>query len=216
MRRAGLAVVGCLVTLILLSGCRTTYYAMWEKMGKEKRHLLRDQVEKAQTEQARASKQFEDVADLIREMYGFEGGELEAYYNKLSDQYEACEERAGKVGDRIWQVEKVADDLFKEWDFEIRQIQNKRFKTQSRQALEDTQKRYEIMHASMLTAEAKMKPVLGNLYDYVLFLKHNLNARAIGALKQEMLDIESEVESLIDDIGESVFQADQFLKTLEQ
>ena len=60
-----------------------------------------------------------------------------------------------------------------------------------------------------------MKPVLGNLYDYVLFLKHNLNARAVGALKQEMQDIEGEVEILIGDIGDAVAEADEFLKTLE-
>lgn len=215
MRRAGYVVVSCLITLTLLSSCRTTYYAVWEQLGKEKRHLLKDQVEKAQEDQNRASEQFTEVVDLIQELYGFEGGELEDFYDKLSDQYDACQARADKVGDRIEQVEQVADDLFREWDFEIRQIQNKRFKAQSQQALEETRERYGRMHASMLAAEARMKPVLGNLYDYVLFLKHNLNARAVGALKQEMQDIEGEVESLIGDIGDAVAEADEFLKTLE-
>ena len=32
--------------MVLMLGCQSTYYAMWEKMGKEKRHLLRDQVDR--------------------------------------------------------------------------------------------------------------------------------------------------------------------------
>ena len=43
-----------LVFLLFTAGCQTTYYAVWEKMGKEKRHLLKDNVEKAREEQAEA------------------------------------------------------------------------------------------------------------------------------------------------------------------
>ena len=57
-----------------------------------------------------------------------------------------------------------------------------------------------------------MKPVLQQLKDYVLYLKHNLNAQAIGALKQEADDIEVEVEKLIKDINTSIKEADAFLK----
>ncbi len=34
------------VLIFLVTGCQTTYYAVWEKLGKEKRHLLKDNVEK--------------------------------------------------------------------------------------------------------------------------------------------------------------------------
>lgn len=33
-----------LVALLFTAGCQTTYYAVWEKMGKEKRHLLKDNL----------------------------------------------------------------------------------------------------------------------------------------------------------------------------
>ena len=48
-----------------------------------------------------------------------------------------------------------------------------------------------------------------------LYLKHNLNAQAVGALKQEVGQIESEVETLIKDIGNSIQEADSFLKNFE-
>ena len=46
-------VVGVLVMLLI--GCQKAYYAAWEQVGKEKRHLLRDNVEKAGKEQKEAS-----------------------------------------------------------------------------------------------------------------------------------------------------------------
>jgi hypothetical protein len=60
-----------------------------------------------------------------------------------------------------------------------------------------------------------MNPVLTRLKDYVLYLKHNLNAQAIGVLKKEVGDIEVEVQGLIQDITQSIAEADNFLKTLD-
>ena len=53
------------------------------------------------------------------------------------------------------------------------------------------------------------------LKDYVLYLKHNLNAQAIGASKREVGDIEIEVEKLIQNITHSIAEADSFVKTLD-
>ena len=64
----------------------------------------------------------------------------------------------------------------------------------------------------MTKAEDSMKPVLKNLNNYVLYMKHNLNARAIGALKREVGSIETEVESLITDMNRSIKEAERFLK----
>jgi hypothetical protein len=60
-----------------------------------------------------------------------------------------------------------------------------------------------------------MDPVLSRLNDYVLYLKHNLNAQAVGALGAEMGRIEADVDILIRDIERSNEAADVFLKTLE-
>jgi len=100
-----------LILLVLLAGpgCRSTYYAMWEKFGKEKRDLLKDQVEEAKADQEKASERFK---------------------------------------------------------------------------------------------------------DHVLYLKHNLNAQAIGALRGEVLDIEKEIGALIQDMNRSIVEADAFIQTL--
>lgn len=200
--------------LMLTAGCQTTYYAVWEKMGKEKRHLLKDNVEKAREEQAEASEQFASVVERIKAMYGFDGGELEHIYEKLSEDYRACEERADAVRDRIDKVERIAADLFKEWEAEIAVIENVKLQSKSRVSLQETRSRYSRLQRSMTRAEASMDPVLRNLRDYVLYLKHNLNAQAVSSLKREVADIEAEVSSLIADMNRSIKEADAFVKTM--
>jgi hypothetical protein len=203
-----------LAVLLFTAGCQTTYYAVWEKMGKEKRHLLKNNVEKAREEQAEASEQFATVVERIKAMYGFDGGELEDVYQKLSQDYRACEERADAVRDRIDKVERIAADLFREWESEIASIQNAKLKSKSRTSLRDTRSRFSRLQRSMATAEASMDPVLNNLRDYVLYLKHNLNAQAVSSLKKEVADIEAEVSSLIADMNRSIKEADAFVKTM--
>lgn len=204
-----------ILSAVFTFSCRSTYYAAWEKLGKEKRHLLKDNIEKAQDEQEEAREGFKDVLTRMKELYGFEGGDLEAFYNRLKDDYETCEARAGDVGNRIEQVGQVASDLFSEWETEIREITNTRLKTKSLASLRDARVRYKKLETAMKRAQAKMNPVLGQLKDYVLFLKHNLNAQAIGTLRQEVGDIEVEVEGLIRDIQTSIKEADSFLKNFE-
>lgn len=198
--------------MICIAGCQTAYYAAWEKLGKEKRHLLKDQVEEVRSDQEQASEQFKDVLTRIKEMYGFDGGDLEDFYQELKADYEDSQERAEDVSDRIDRVEEIAEDLFKEWEREIAEIENPKFKSKSRASLRETQVRYERLHESMIRSEQSMQPVLKKLEDYVLYLKHNLNAQAIGAIRGEVAEIELEVASLIKDINRSVKDADDFLK----
>jgi chromosome segregation ATPase len=203
----------CVVAIcILFVGCQSTYYALWEKMGKEKRHLLRDQVEKSQKDQQRASEEFSDALARLKQMYGLNGGDLEKMYDRLSDDYEDCENRAAMIDERIEKVNRIANDLFDEWRSEISQIQNAAFRSKSREKLRATQSRYARLESAMKRSRRRMTPVLTNLRDYVLFLKHNLNAQAIGALKSEVGSIEIDVDRLMRDIRNSISEADAFLK----
>lgn len=111
-------------------------------------------------------------------------------------------------------VERIAADLFKEWEQEIAEMGNAKLKSNSRQSLQSTKKRYARLSRAMAKAESRMEPALRHLRDYVLYLKHNLNARAIGALQKEVKDIEIEVETLVEDMAKSISEADEFLKTL--
>ncbi len=201
--------------MALMAGCQSAYYKVWEQMGKEKRHLLRDHVQYARDDQEKASEEFKDALTRVKEVYGFGGGDMEAYYNRLKDDTDRCRERARGIDERIDQMDRIAKDLFKEWEYEIKAMTNENFKQQSRRSLEDTQKRYAQLSRTAGAARDRMKPVLAKLNDYVLYLKHNLNAQAIGALQKEARSIETDVDVLIADMTRSIREADAFLKDFE-
>ena len=59
-----------------------------------------------------------------------------------------------------------------------------------------------------------MKPVLITFRDNVLFLKHNLNAQAIGALKSEFTSLKDDIGVLIKQMNQSIEKSDQFIKEM--
>ena len=79
----------------------------------------------------------------------------------------------------------------------------------------DTQDRFGKLRAAMHRAQHSLQAVVTQLRDHVLFLKHNLNAQAIGQLKAETEDIETDINQLITDMRRSIKEADAFIQTLE-
>lgn len=212
MQKICLALVICLAAL----GCRSTYYSVWEKFGKHKRDLLRDNVEQVRDDQQAAAEQFKDALTRLKEITGFQGGDLEKIYNRLNDDYKRSEEKATAVKDRIQKVEQVAKDLFKEWEQESQSIQSPTLRASSRSKLTETKRKYESLYQAMLRAERSMQPVLTQFRDQVLYLKHNLNAQAVGALKGEVTNIESDVSALLKEMNRAIAEADAFIKTLPE
>jgi uncharacterized protein YukE len=210
-----------LVTLSLAvcavaASCSTAYYSAWEMLGKEKRDLLRSNVETVKKDQEKAADEFEDALERLRSLYSVDAGELEKVYDTIQDDSEDATGRADEIGDRIAKIDSIADDLFKEWEREIEEISNATYRAKSREKLDETQDTYAALAASLKKAEASMDPVLTHLKDNVLFLKHNLNAAAIAGLSTEMDRIGADIEELIADMRASIAEADRFLETLPE
>lgn len=201
--------------LIGAAGCSTAYYAAWEKLGYQKRDILKERVVEARDEQKAASEQFKDALTKLKEVYAFDGGDLEKSYKQLQGEFDASQSRADAVKKRIRSMETVAADLFAEWEKEIGQISSASMAASSRQKLGETRTRYEEMHAALQKAEASMDPVLGQFRDYVLYMKHNLNAQAIASLKGEAVNIQNDIGKLLGDMNAAVARADAFVKTLQ-
>jgi len=66
----------------------------------------------------------------------------------------------------------------------------------------------------MRQTESKMTPVLTAFHDQVTFLKHNLNARAIGSLKGTSAKISTDVDVLMMQMDSSMSQADALINSL--
>ena len=204
-----------LLAAALLAGCSAAYYETMETFGFEKRDLLVDRVEDARDAQDDASEQFTDALEQFRATVNFDGGDLEKTYDRLNREYERSVDRADDVRNRIDDVESVAGDLFKEWEAEIQEYSSAQLKSESQAMLRDTQGRYRELMTAMRRAEATMDPVLDSFRDQVLVLKHNLNARAIGALKGELASIERDTERLVAEMQQSIAEADAFIASMK-
>ena len=205
-------IVFTMAVVCCLTGCKSAYYSAMEKFGKEKRHLLKDNVEDVQDSQSKAQEEFKDALTRIKELYAFDGKELERFYDKVKSSYEDCDDRAKQIEKRIEKVKTVAADLFKEWEAEIAQMSDPKLKSSSRNSLRESRQKYAKLEKVMETSTQRMYPVLIKLKDYVLYLKHNLNASAVGSLGAEVVSIEKDVTRLIEDMNASIKEADRFIK----
>jgi hypothetical protein len=200
---------------VLVCGCRCAYYSTMEKFGVYKRDLLKQSVVAARDDEKAAGQQFTNALARLKELYGFEGGDLEKSYNGLNHEYERSVERANAVHKRIKEMETVAADLFAEWEKEIQQMSSAQLQNSDRDKLRETRGRYEELHTSLKRVEQSMDPVLTRLHDQVLYLKHNLNAAAIASLKGETINIQTEITRLLQDMNAAISQADSFISTLQ-
>jgi len=208
------ALAGLVIAAAL--GCSTAYYSTWEMLGKEKRDLLRSNVEEVRDDQQEAADQFESALDRLRQLYDVDAGELEDVYDKLAKDYEKSQDRADDLSDQIDKIDSIANDLFDEWEEEIGEISSADLSAKSRQKLDESKRSYASLEAALRKSEASMEPVLTQLHDNVLYLKHNLNAAAIGGLSTEAASIEADIETLIADMEASIAEADRFLQTLPE
>lgn len=206
---------GIIFSLVLLGACSSAYYKTMEGLGIEKRDILVDRVEEARDAQGDASEQFASALEQFRSTVNFDGGDLEKIYDRLNDEYESSISEAEQVSERIDAVEDVAGDLFKEWESELDQYSRADLRRSSAKLLSDTRKRYDKLMTTMRRAERSMEPVLEAFEDQVLFLKHNLNARAIGALRNELDSIERDTAALIAQMQKAIAEADAFIKSMK-
>jgi hypothetical protein len=204
-----------LALLLPLGACRGAYYGTLEKFGIQKRHILVDRVEEGRAAQRAAKEQFQSALEAFREVSRFEGGDLEDLYDRLVHEYAESEGRVEAVRERVDAIEKVAGDLFDEWEDELGQIQDQDLRRKSEHTMRETRERYAGLLDAMRGAERKMEPVLAVLKDHVLFLKHNLNAEAIASLQGSLVSIEDDVAALIREMEASIAEADAFIAAME-
>jgi hypothetical protein len=186
-----------------------------EGIGFEKRDILVDRVEDARDAQDDAAEQFADALEQFRSVVSVDGGDLEKVYDKLNGEFERSQARAAEVTDRIDSIGDVAEDLFEEWESELEQYSSASLRSDSAAMLRDTKTRYRQLMAAMRRAESAMPPVLTAFQDQVLVLKHNLNARAIGSLRNELGNIERDTASLIAEMQKAIDEANTFIASME-
>lgn len=205
----------CLLFISGLSGCQKAYYAAAEKVGKHKRDIMVDRVESARDSQAAAQEQFKNALERFDSVVKLQETDLKRAYDSLNSEYEKSEAAAERVSTRIERVEDVAEALFDEWADELEQYQSKELRRSSKRQLQETKERYREMVSVMHQAEATMAPVLRLFKDNVLFLKHNLNAQAVGSLKSEFANLKGEIDVLIHKMNAAIDSSNKFIADIK-
>lgn len=201
---------------LFLFACSSVYYDTMEKFGVEKRDILVDRVGNARDAQNDAQETFRSALEQFQSVIGTPETELSQTYSRLNNAFEDSEKAAEDVSDRINNVERVARDLFSEWEDELDQYENANYRRMSEQQMRETQRQYDSLISRMRQAESRMEPVLSAFRDQVLFLKHNLNAQAIGALEGELGQIQSDVATLIENMEASIAESEAFIARFQQ
>lgn len=210
-----LIAVGLLGAVLLPSaGCSSASIAVKERLGNPKRAQLVTEVERARDQQEEAKERFASTLEELKALTGFDGGDLEKTYTKLRRELDRSEKAGDGVRGRIRNVERVASALFGEWEAELKQYSSDALREASAAQLRETKQRYGVLIAAMKNAESRMEPVLAAFRDQVLFLKHNLNARAIASLDRTVLELEGDVDRLIAEMNASIAEANGFIESM--
>ena len=205
-----------LALMLMLSGCQSAYYSAMEKVGVHKRDILIDRVEETKDSQQESQQEFQSALERLTTLINFDGGELQDAYNQLNDDYESSLQAANEVSTNINKVEDVAEALFSEWSDELEQYKSASLKRESSKKLAATQRQFDQLLRSMRSAESKMEPVLSSLKDNVLYLKHNLNAQAVAAIKGEFTNLKRDIQLLMNDMNKSIEDSNKFIEQMNK
>jgi len=206
-----------LLCLPLLHACGTVQkaqYAAYEKVGVHKRDILVDRIEATSDSQQKAQADFQSAYEELAELIELPASEMDNQYKRLAKSVDRSEARSSELKKRINAVDAVAQALFEEWQGELEQYTNDRLRQSSANKLAITQQRYAKIHDSMVKSHANIQPVLEVLQDNTLFLKHNLNARAVSGLSSEVGAIGDQVKSLIAQMEASIAESKAFMQQM--
>lgn len=204
-----------LLTVTTLTACQSAYYGTMERLGVPKREIMVSRITEAQEAQEEGQEQFKNALEQFRSVVNFDGGELQAVYDRLDAEFQDSEAAADRIRNRIRAVEDVADALFDEWEDELDLYSNESLRRDSERQLQDTRQRYQRLLTAMHRAEQTIDPVMDNLRDNVLYLKHNLNARAIASIRGELDTINADVDRLIEAMEAAIAESDRFINEMQ-
>lgn len=194
---------------------RSAYYQSRESLlGHHKRDIVVLQVDQACESLKDSRDQFVDALEKFKRVARHDDSPLEVRYQQLKKRYDICRSKADQVGCRIRAIEEVSEALFSEWEAELELYSNRSLRARSQQQLKKSRQQYSRLLKALQIAESRMHPVLAAFQDQVLFLKHNLNAHAIAALRHEFFEMGVDISKLIDVMEKTIAEASQFVSIL--
>jgi tetratricopeptide (TPR) repeat protein len=202
------------ISRFLSKSIRKVYYSTRESIGDHKREIVVYQVEQACISLQETKEEFEETLERFKSLVCVNDSGLDHRYNLLNRQYQFCRSKSDAVSNKIRAIQEVSEALFIEWESELDQYSNRALRNSSKQQLKAARQNYTRLIKSMQRAESKIHPVLAAFKDQVLYLKHNLNSRAIAALQHEFIEMSVDISQLILAMEQTIQEASRFFSTL--
>ncbi|NOT12311.1 MAG: DUF2959 domain-containing protein [Methylococcaceae bacterium] len=195
---------------------RSAYFNARESIGDHKRSIVVHQVEQACTSLQETRDEFQDALKHLKTLASIDDTSMDHRYNLLNRQYLYCRAKSENVSHKIRAIENVSEALFLEWEKELNEYSSKSLRNSSKLQLKMARQNYTRLIKSMQNAENKIQPVLLAFKDQVLYLKHNLNARAIAALQHEFVVIGIDISQLIHAMEQTITEASLFVSLITE
>jgi hypothetical protein len=202
------------ISRFLSKSIRKVYYSTRESIGDHKREIVVYQVEQACISLQETKEEFEETLERFKSLVCVNDSGLDHRYNLLNRQYQFCRSKSDAVSNKIRAIQEVSEALFIEWESELDQYSNRALRNSSKQQLKAARQNYARLIKAMQRAESKIHPVLAAFKDQVLYLKHNLNSRAIAALQHEFIEMSVDMSQLILAMEQTIQEASRFFSTL--
>jgi len=199
----------------LLCGCQISYYKAREAFGGQpKREILVNRVTNVRNAQENTIQQFQYAFEQFGSVLNYQGKNMVGKYKELDSEFKKSRSAARVASRRIESVKNVAEPLFVEWEGEMQKYENETLRKASADLFRKTRARYDQLIETMEKTRDKVFTVLKTFDEQVLFLKHNLNAQATDSLDNKYNFLQVEIEELVQQMKDSIAQADAFIQTM--
>lgn len=172
-------------------------------------------IKDANSTQDAVKAQFQNASDQFMQLINFHGGALEDKYVELQKEYLKSKELLNDFQNKINKIKKSASNLFKEWDKEIEQYSDGKIQAKSKELKDESVKQYEMIIVLMERNEQNLEDYLKILGDNVLFLKHNLNSKAVFSLREVSAELQGNINDIILDIDNSITKTNEFIQHMK-
>lgn len=196
-----------IAVLVSVTGCGGAYKAS----GQYKRELMLNRIEKARQCHEKAKGQFETLLANYMSIVDANGGDIRTKYNKLNRECKKARSTANELSKRIKEVEKVGKPLFRDWEDELDEYQDEQMRRTSEEQLDITRRNYMKCVHSIKACQSRVEEVLASINDQVLFLSHNLNAKALSTFKKDTSSLKAEISGLVKQMQDAIKEAETFI-----
>jgi len=222
----GLLIIIVVVSLGLPLKFPTVEYLFRDLAGQEKREIFALAMAKADDQQVKTKKEFQDALGALRETIGSRSdvestkpgesqnpkSEVALYYDKVSSEYKQSKAAVDDLRSRINELNSQAEALFTEWQKESTSFTaNSEMQKRSLGDLRESKAKYVQVYEKLVSSLKKSEQTLTTFHTYVLAIKHRLNAQTIDDVGQEYSKLSSDISKLITEMDASIQSTQEYL-----